>query len=35
MADLDLDENEHFQFVIDALTGIAESIGLAGETVEK
>jgi len=28
--ELDLDENEHFQFVIDALTGVADTIGLAG-----
>jgi len=30
MADLELDENEHFQFVIDALAGVADSIGLEG-----
>lgn len=30
IAELELDENEHYQFVIDALTGVAESIGLAG-----
>ncbi len=33
MADLDLEESEHFQFVIDALAGVAETIGLAGVTI--
>lgn len=33
MQELDLEENEHFQFVIDALTGVAETIGLAGVEV--
>ena len=28
--ELELEENEHFQFVIDALTGVAEEVGLAG-----
>ena len=28
--ELELDESEHFQFVIDALSGVAEDIGLAG-----
>ncbi|NQV29884.1 MAG: HDIG domain-containing protein [Candidatus Marinimicrobia bacterium] len=28
--ELDLDQNEHFQFVIDALTDVADKIGLAG-----
>lgn len=28
--ELGLDENEHFQFIIDALAGVAEDIGLAG-----
>lgn len=28
--ELELDENEHFQFVIDALAGVAEEVGLAG-----
>ena len=27
--ELDLEENEHFQFVIDALAGVAEEVGLA------
>ena len=31
MLDLELDESEHFQFVTDALTEVADSIGLAGE----
>lgn len=31
IADLGLDESEHFQFVTDALTGVADQIGLAGE----
>jgi len=30
MQELELDENEHFQFVIDALCGVAEDVGLAG-----
>ncbi len=30
MAELDLDENEHYQFVIDALAGVAEVLGLEG-----
>ena len=30
IAELELDENEHYQFVIDALAEVAESIGLAG-----
>lgn len=34
MLELELDENEHFQFVIDALTGVAESVGLAGVNPE-
>ena len=28
--ELELEENEHSQFVIDALTGVAEEVGLAG-----
>ncbi|MCF7826229.1 MAG: HDIG domain-containing protein [Candidatus Marinimicrobia bacterium] len=32
--ELELEENEHFQFVIDALTGVAESVGLAGSNTE-
>jgi len=31
IADLELDENEHFQFVTNALTEVAEHIGLAGD----
>lgn len=30
ISDLELDENEHYQFVIDALGRVAEDIGLAG-----
>ncbi len=30
MQDLEVDENEHFQFIIDALTEVDETIGLAG-----
>ena len=30
MLELELDENEHFQFVIDALAEVAEDVGLAG-----
>jgi len=32
--ELELDENEHFQFVIDALTGVAASVGLEGSNTE-
>ena len=32
--ELDLEENEHFQFVIDALAGVAEEVGLAGTAPE-
>ncbi len=32
--ELELDQNEHFQFVTDALTGVAEAIGLAGVSQE-
>ena len=34
MLDLELDENEHFQFVIDALSEVAESLGLGGVAQE-
>ncbi|MEA3287313.1 MAG: HAD family hydrolase, partial [Candidatus Marinimicrobia bacterium] len=30
MLALELDENEHFQFVVEALATVAEEIGLAG-----
>jgi putative nucleotidyltransferase with HDIG domain len=32
IAALELDENEHYQFVIDALSEVADVLGLAGET---
>jgi len=34
IADLELDENEHYQFVIDALGTIAEELGLVGTPQE-
>jgi len=32
--ELELDENEHYQFVIDALASVAEDVGLAGVAPE-
>jgi len=34
ISELELDANEHFQFVIDALAAVAEEIGLAGVPAE-
>ncbi len=34
IAELDLEENDHYQYVIEALTSVADDLGLAGEAQE-